>query len=64
MRTPADAHKFFQFMSLKNEIYRLADLAKHLETDRDNKLKDLAALEETIAETTTTYCQLLEKKGK
>ncbi len=30
MKTPADAHKFFQFMSLKSEIYRLADLAKHL----------------------------------
>jgi hypothetical protein len=30
MRSPADAHKFFQYMSLKNEFYRLSELAKNL----------------------------------
>jgi hypothetical protein len=63
MRTPVDSHKFFQYMSLKNEIYRLASLARDLEIDRDMKLKDLQEVEETIAETTTTYIQLLEKKA-
>jgi hypothetical protein len=63
MRTPGDAHKFFQYMSLKNEIYRLASLARELEIDRDMKLRDLQEVEETIAETTTAYIQLLEKKA-
>ena len=28
MNTEADAHKFFEFMSIKLELYRLAQLAK------------------------------------
>lgn len=28
MKTPTDVHKFFQFMSLKYEIFRLSELAK------------------------------------
>jgi len=28
LRTPSNAHKFFQYISLKTEIYRLAELAR------------------------------------
>ena len=64
LRTPADAHRFFQFMSLKMEIYRLANLAKELEQDRNQKIKDLAELEESIGEMTLTYTKIIEEKGR
>jgi hypothetical protein len=51
-------------MTLKNEIIRLADLAKDLEDDRDAKVKDLIAMEESIGEMTLTYLKIIEEKGK
>lgn len=47
-------------MSLKTEIYRLYSLVKELENDRDQKLKDLTELEESIGEMTLTYTKIIE----
>ena len=51
-------------MSLKNEIIRLSDLARELEEDRDQKVKDLITMEESIGEMTLTYLKIIEEKGK
>ena len=44
MRTEVDAHKLFQFMSIKLELYRLAQLAKRFEEELNNKIQDVKDL--------------------
>lgn len=62
--TQEDYYRFLSYISLKNEIIRLADLAKELEDDRNGKVKDLVAMEESIGEMTLTYLKIIEDKGK
>lgn len=42
----------------------MAELAKELEDDRNSKVKDLVAMEESIGEMTLTYLKIIEDKGK
>jgi hypothetical protein len=51
-------------MSLKLEIVRIAEYAKEVEDDRDAKVRDLNAMEESIGEMTLTYLKIIEEKGK
>ena len=46
--TEEDYYRFLSYIALKNEIIRLADFAKELEDDRNAKVKDLVAMEESI----------------
>jgi hypothetical protein len=46
--TEQDYHRFLQFMALKMEINRISEYANEIEQDRDAKVKDLAAMEESI----------------
>ena len=64
LSTEEDYYKFLGYMSLKNEIIRLSDLARELEEDRDQKVKDLITMEESIGEMTLTYLKIIEEKGK
>lgn len=59
-----DYYRFLGYISLKNEIIRLADFAKELEDDRNAKVKDLEAMEESIGDMTLTYLKIIEEKGK
>lgn len=43
--TEDDYYRFLGYISLKNEIIRLADFAKELEDDRNAKVKDLITME-------------------
>ena len=47
-------------MSLKYEIFRLAELAKEFQKDRDQKVKDITELEDSIGEMTLTYMKIIE----
>lgn len=60
LATEQDYYKFLQYMSLKMEIYRIAEYAKEVEEDRDAKVKDLIAMEESIGEMTLTYLKIIE----
>jgi hypothetical protein len=51
-------------MALKMEITRIAEYANEVEQDRDAKVKDLAAMEESIGEMTLTYLKIIEEKGR
>ena len=51
-------------MSLKYEIWRIAELARELEEDRDAKVNDLNTMEESIGEMTMTYLKIIDEKGK
>lgn len=62
--TEQDYHRFLQFMALKMEITRIAEYANEVEQDRDAKVKDLAAMEESIGEMTLTYLKIIEEKGR
>lgn len=64
MKNPADTHKFFQFLSLKMESYRLYGLIRELEADRNQKVRDITDLEESIGEMTLTYTKIIEEKGR
>ena len=64
MATEQDYRKFLEYMSLKWEIVRIAEYAKEVEDDRDAKVRDLTAMEESIGEMTLTYLKIIEEKGK
>jgi hypothetical protein len=64
LATEQDYHKFLEYMSLKLEIVRVAEYAKEVEDDRDAKVRDLTAMEESIGEMTLTYLKIIEEKGK
>lgn len=51
-------------MTLKMDIYRLAEHAKEVEDDRNSKVKDLIAMEESIGDMTLTYLKIIEEKGR
>ena len=64
LSTENDYYKFLEYMSLKVEICRISEYAHEVEQDRDSKLKDLTAMEESIGEMTLTYLKIIEEKGK
>lgn len=51
-------------MALKMEITRISQYANEVQQDRDAKVKDLAAMEESIGEMTLTYLKIIEEKGR
>jgi hypothetical protein len=51
-------------MALRMEITRISEYANEVEQDRDAKVKDLAAMEESIGEMTLTYLKIIEEKGR
>ena len=51
-------------MSLKLEIVRVAEYAREVEEDRDAKVRDLTAMEESIGDMTLTYLKIIEEKGR
>jgi hypothetical protein len=64
LATEQDYHKFLEYMSLKLEIVRVAEYAREVEEDRDAKVRDLTAMEESIGEMTLTYLKIIEEKGR
>jgi hypothetical protein len=59
INTEKDYFKFLEFIGLKNEIYRLAEHAKEVEEDRNTKVKDLIAMEESISDMTIMYMKII-----
>ncbi len=53
-----------EYISLKSEIIRLAEIAKELQHDRDSKVKDITNMEESISEMTLTYLKIIEEKSQ
>ena len=59
MKSIDDYHRFLHYMSLRYEIFRLAELAKEFQKDRDQKVKDISELEDSIGEMTLTYMKII-----